>query len=67
MDVTDKSNISDAVKKIEEKGGDILLLDVTDIEGCARVFTQAEMFHGRVDILVNNAGLSWLGPLEDFT
>ena len=63
--VRNRSKAASQISAIEEKGGIIFELDVTDGKACQVVFKRAEDSYGQVDVLVNNAGYSLLGAVED--
>lgn len=65
--VRSRQTATEAVRKLEDNGGNILELDVTDAEACLQVWQAAQEIHGHIDVLCNNAGMSYAGALEDFT
>ncbi|KAH7310680.1 hypothetical protein B0I35DRAFT_357865 [Stachybotrys elegans] len=66
--VRDPARSAEAVKAIEDAGGKIIQLDVTEPqESIHNKMKEAEAIYGHIDILVNNAGYCLLGPLALFT
>lgn len=66
--VRDKTRSSEAVKSIEDAGGKIIEMDMTEIQpSIVQKIQGAELFYGKIDNLVNNAGFSMLGPIASFT
>lgn len=58
----------EAVQSIEDAGGKIVELDMTESQASIIQKIQgAEELYGRIDYLVNNAGFSILGPIASFT
>lgn len=56
------SKSADAVQKIEQAGGSVIELDMTESQASIAAKVKAV---GRIDYLVNNAGYSILAPCED--
>lgn len=46
---------------------DIIDLDVTDKDACARAVKSALQKHGKIDVLINNAGIAGNGILEAYS
>ncbi|KAF4337677.1 oxidoreductase yusZ [Fusarium beomiforme] len=66
--VRDTTRSADAVRQIEEAGGKIITVDLTESKASiAKKVQDAENIYGRIDLLVNNAGYSVLGGIELFT
>ncbi|KAF4995453.1 hypothetical protein FGRMN_5134 [Fusarium graminum] len=66
--VRDKVRSADAVRQIEEAGGKIVTIDLTESrESITKKVHDAENIYGRIDYLVNNAGYSVLGAVELFS
>lgn len=65
--VRSKTKSADAVRQINEAGGEVVELDMTDSQvTIANKLHEAEKIYGQIDILVNNAGYSILGAIEQF-
>ncbi|KAI1191562.1 putative short-chain dehydrogenase [Nemania serpens] len=58
------SKSADAVQKIEQAGGSVIELDMTESQASIAAKVKAV---GRIDYLVNNAGYSILAPCEDIS
>lgn len=66
--VRSRTRSSEAVKSIEDAGGKIVELDMTESQASiTQKVRDAEQLYGRIDHLVNNAGFSILGPISSFT
>lgn len=66
--VRDRARSSAAVQSIEDVGGKIIDMDMTEAQHSIKKKIQdAEAIYGKIDILVNNAGYSILGPISSFT
>ncbi|TVY65186.1 Oxidoreductase BOA17 [Fusarium oxysporum f. sp. cubense] len=58
--VRDTTRSADAVRQIEEAGGKIVTIDLTESKASITKKVQdAEKAYGRIDFLVNNAGYCW--------
>lgn len=66
--VRSKYRASEAVKSIEDAGGKVIEMDMTESQASlTRKIQDAEhQFYGGIDVLVNNAGFSILGPISSF-
>jgi NAD(P)-dependent dehydrogenase (short-subunit alcohol dehydrogenase family) len=62
--VRSKTKAADAVRQIEQAGGSVIEMDMTESQASIKNKVQAV---GRIDILVNNAGYSLIAPCEDIT
>ncbi|KAI0970945.1 putative short-chain dehydrogenase [Xylaria arbuscula] len=62
--VRNKAKSADAVQKIEQAGGSVIELDMTESQ--ASISTKVKAV-GHIDYLVNNAGYSILGACEDIS
>jgi NAD(P)-dependent dehydrogenase (short-subunit alcohol dehydrogenase family) len=60
--VRSKAKSADAVQKIEQAGGSIIELDMTESQASIAAKVKAV---GHIDYLVNNAGYSILAACED--
>ncbi|KAJ9418422.1 hypothetical protein QL093DRAFT_2385179 [Fusarium oxysporum] len=66
--VRDTTRSADAIRQLEEAGGKIVTIDLTESKASITKKVQdAEKAYGRIDFLVNNAGYSVLGGIELFT
>ncbi|KAM0348752.1 hypothetical protein ACHAPU_004191 [Fusarium lateritium] len=66
--VRDKARSANAVRQIEEAGGKIITVDLTESRASITKKVQdAENIYGRIDYLANNAGYSVLGAVELFS
>ncbi|KAM0238942.1 hypothetical protein ACHAP5_008448 [Fusarium lateritium] len=66
--VRDSNRSADAVRQIEEAGGKIITIDLSESKATiTKKVHDAENIYGRIDYLVNNAGYSLLGAIELFT
>ncbi|OPB46313.1 short chain oxidoreductase/dehydrogenase [Trichoderma guizhouense] len=66
--VRNKQRSADAVRSIEQAGGSVVELDMTEPrDSIIEKVQAAEKIHSRIDFLINNAGYSTLGPVEFFT
>ncbi|KAF4971199.1 hypothetical protein FSARC_1921 [Fusarium sarcochroum] len=66
--VRDTIRSADAVRQIEEAGGKVITLEMTESKSSITKKVQdAEKIYGRIDYLVNNAGYCVLAPVELFT
>lgn len=59
--VRSKAKSADAVKQIEEAGGSVIEMDMTESQGSIATKVKAI---GRLDFLINNAGYSILAACE---
>lgn len=65
--VRDPKRSADAVRSIEQAGGNVLVFDTTESkESITKKVQEADKTYGPIDFFVNNAGYSALGPLELF-
>ncbi|KAI0905328.1 putative short-chain dehydrogenase [Ustulina deusta] len=62
--VRNKVKSADAIQKIEQAGGSVIELDMTESQASIAAKVKAV---GRIDYLVNNAGYSILAPCEDIS
>ncbi|MGG3640228.1 SDR family oxidoreductase [Bacillus gobiensis] len=62
-------NADEAVKLIQEKGGEAIALqaDISQLSDLENLFTETINAFGKIDILVNNAGLMVNNPLLEVT
>jgi NAD(P)-dependent dehydrogenase (short-subunit alcohol dehydrogenase family) len=66
--VRDTTRSADAVRQIEEAGGKIITIDLSESKAnITKKVQDAENIYGQIDYLVNNAGYSLLGAIELFT
>jgi NAD(P)-dependent dehydrogenase (short-subunit alcohol dehydrogenase family) len=66
--VRDTNRSADAVRQIEEAGGKIITIDLSESKAnITKKVQDAENIYGQIDYLVNNAGYSLLGAIELFT
>ncbi|KAM5354324.1 hypothetical protein ACJ41O_000973 [Fusarium nematophilum] len=66
--VRDATKSASAVRSIEQAGGKVIQLDMTEPKASiTQKIQDAEKIFGRIDYLVNNAGYSVLGVIELFT
>ncbi|KAM0548516.1 hypothetical protein ACHAPJ_009839 [Fusarium lateritium] len=66
--VRDTTRSADAVRQIEEAGGKVITLEMTESKAnITKKVQEAEKIYGRIDYLVNNAGYCVLAPVELFT
>ncbi|KAH6952592.1 hypothetical protein DER45DRAFT_508895 [Fusarium avenaceum] len=66
--VRDSNRSADAVRQMEEAGGKIIAIDLSESKAnITKKIQDAEKIYGRIDYLVNNAGYSLLGAIELFT
>lgn len=66
--VRNRTRASEAVQSIENAGGKMIELDMTEPQASIiQKIQDAEHIYGSIDNLVNNAGFSILGPIASFT
>jgi NADP-dependent 3-hydroxy acid dehydrogenase YdfG len=66
--VRDLNRSADAIRQIEEAGGKIIAIDLSESKAnITKKIQDAEKIYRRIDYLVNNAGYSLLGAIELFT
>jgi 2-deoxy-D-gluconate 3-dehydrogenase len=66
---TNREHLNETYSRVKAAGGRSVILpaDLSTVENCRKLISDAQQALGRLDILINNAGMNRRKPIVDFT